>query len=234
MIFNQSNITNRTVLARCCFADMVIDMMEARAIGDTDTYECKKRKAMFLNYAIGEMCEYLSDNLFSINAGLWVHVEEKGMTVAVPGGAITVTHMRFVSNTDATQYVELIPPGYVFSATSHADVVAELAIAVTSYSDPLWDSIVVNGQNDSSLFRFIVEQDTSIWSGYTLSLSATAGFTISSAVPVQIVNQYYLPKSTSFTDNMARKFLNQMDALCGCPCGCSAAKILDDNLPKYI
>ena len=59
MIFNQSNITNRTVLARCCFADMVIDMMEARTIGDTDTYECKKRKAMFLNYAIGEMCTYI-------------------------------------------------------------------------------------------------------------------------------------------------------------------------------
>jgi len=25
-----------------------------------------------------------------------------------------------------------------------------------------------------------------------------------------------------------------MDELCGCPCGCSDAKILDDNLPKYI
>ena len=40
--------------------------------------------------------------------------------------------------------------------------------------------------------------------------------------------------SSFFTNNMARKFLNQMDDLCGCPCGCSDAKILDDNLPKYI
>ena len=65
MIFNQSNITNRTVLARCCFADMVIDMMEARTIGDTDTYECKKRKAMFLNYTIGEMCTYIDEGVFN-------------------------------------------------------------------------------------------------------------------------------------------------------------------------
>jgi hypothetical protein len=66
MIFNQSNITNRTVLARCCFADMVIDMLEARAIGDTDTYECKKRKAMFLNYAIGEMCTYIDEGVLHV------------------------------------------------------------------------------------------------------------------------------------------------------------------------
>ena len=67
MIFNQSNITNRTVLARCCFADMVIDMLEARAIGDTELYECKKKKAMFLSYAIGEMCTYIDEGIYTLN-----------------------------------------------------------------------------------------------------------------------------------------------------------------------
>ena len=112
--------------------------------------------------------------------------------------------MRFVSTADPTQYVELIPPGYVFSATSHADVVAELAIAMTSYSDPLVDTIVVNGQDDSGLFRFIIEEDISVWGGYALSLSASSSFTIAAPVSVQIVNQYYLPTSTSFTDDTAR------------------------------
>ena len=113
MTFTETNINNRTVLARCCFADMVIDMMEARAIGDTDLYECKKRKAMFLNYAIGEMCAYIDEGIFTLN-----------------------------QNTEK--------------------------------------------------------------------------------------------KVSCFTDSVAKKFIGQMDALCGCPCGCSDAKILDDNLPKYI
>ena len=113
MTFTETNINNRTVLARCCFADMVIDMMEARAIGDTDLYECKKRKAMFLNYAIGEMCKYIDEGVFTLNQ------------------------------------------------TTSTEV-------------------------------------------------------------------------SCFKDSVAKKFLGQMDALCGCPCGCSGAKILDDNLPKYI
>ena len=36
MIFNRENIKNRTVLARCCYADMILDMMEASASGDTE------------------------------------------------------------------------------------------------------------------------------------------------------------------------------------------------------
>lgn len=233
MNFTESNINNRTVLARCCYADMIVDMMEASASGDNELYDCMKKKAWMLKYSIDQMCEYLSDNLFSINAGLWGHSEAAGNVVAVPGGAITVTHMRFVLTADPTQYVELIPPGYVFSATSHADVVAELAIAMTSYSDPLVDTIVVNGQDDSGLFRFIIEEDTGVWGTYTLSLSATGGFTITAPVPEQIVNQYMLPASTSFTDNTARKFLNQMDEYCGCPCG-DNSNVTNDILPKYI
>ena len=113
MIFNESNITNRTVLARCCFADMVIDMLEARAIGDTEMYECKKRKAMFLSYAINEMCTYIDEGVYTLNQS----------------------------------------------------------------------------------------EDTEV---------------------------------SCFKDSIAKKFIGQMDELCGCPCGCSDAKILDDNLPKYI
>ena len=67
MIFSEQNILNRTVLARCCFADMVIDMLEARAIGDTELYECKKKKAMFLSYAIGEMCTYIDESIYTLN-----------------------------------------------------------------------------------------------------------------------------------------------------------------------
>ena len=67
MIFSEQNILNRTVLARCCFADMVIDMLEARAIGDTELYECKKKKAMFLSYAIGEMCTYIDEGIYTLN-----------------------------------------------------------------------------------------------------------------------------------------------------------------------
>jgi hypothetical protein len=237
MIFNQSNITNRTVLARCCFADMVIDMMEARTIGDTDTYECKKRKAMFLNYAIGEMCDYVSDKLFYINAGSWGHVEEQNMTLNASAGAVVVTYMRFVKDDDPTQYVELVTPGFSFTATGSGTADMDAVIAeINSYEDPLWDNIIVTAQRDavSNKFRFIVEADISFWNGYKLQISATAGFTISSAVPAEIVNGYYLPAPICFTDDTARKFINQMDDLCGCPCGCSAAKILDDNLPKYI
>jgi hypothetical protein len=56
MIFNQSNITNRTVLARCCFADMVIDMLEARAIGDTDTVRVQEEKGNVPERMLSERC----------------------------------------------------------------------------------------------------------------------------------------------------------------------------------
>lgn len=113
MIFNEQNITNRTIIARCCFADLVFEMLEAGAIGDNEAYQCKRKKALLLSYAIEQMCEYVSDGVFTLN------------------------------------------------------------------------------QDD----------DTEV---------------------------------SCFTNDTAKKFLGQMDELCGCPCGCSDAKILDDNLPKYI
>ena len=146
MIFNEQNILNRTVLARCCFADMVIDMLEARAIGDTEMYECKKRKAMFLSYAINEMCTYIDEGVYTLNQS-----EDTG----------------------------------------------------GSYSTQLTNRV------DS----------------YSTSTGAFFGTSL---------NQIAYTGGSCFKDSTAKKFLAQMDELCGCPCGCSPSKILDDNLPKYI
>lgn len=113
MIFNEQNILNRTVLARCCYADLGIEMMEAAATGDKEAYRCKRKKAMILSYAIKQMCQYIDEGVYSLN------------------------------------------------------------------------------QIESTAVK-------------------------------------------CFSDDVAKKFLAQMDELCGCPCGCSPSKILDDNLPKYI
>ncbi len=51
---------------------------------------------------------------------------------------------------------------------------------------------------------------------------------------VYTLNQSEDTEVSCFKDSLAKKFIGQMDELCGCPCGCSDAKILDDNLPKYI
>ena len=113
MIFNDQNIRNRVALAKCCYADLIIEMIEAAATGDREKQKCKMKKAVILSYAINQMCKYIEEGIYSLN-----------------------------------------------------------------------------------------------------QVSSTA--------------------VECFSDDVAKKFLAQMDEFCGCPCGCSPAKILDDNLPKYI
>lgn len=113
MIFNEQNIFNRTAIAKCCYADLIISMMEDAATGDMEQYSCKRRKAIVLSYAIQQMCEYISDGIYSLN------------------------------------------------------------------------------QNENTEVK-------------------------------------------CFSNDIAKAFISQMDSVCGCPCGCSPSKILNDQLPKYI
>jgi hypothetical protein len=249
MIFNQSNITNRTVLARCCFADMVIDMMEARAIGDTDTYECKKRKAMFLNYAIGEMCTYIDEGIFNANVGddptaqAYVAVNEVKFPTGNTRGVVDLTALRFGGDSG----VDIATPGRNLTPFSvgWGKVAWRLSEDVNSYTraNKYTDGIykvkstfkgVVYGDDENTITTTITYDRGKFGaaSASSVAYSDSAGTAVTRSLDSD--SKAPTSASSSFTNNMARKFLNQMDELCGCPCGCSAAKILDDNLPKYI
>lgn len=68
MNFNVDNIRNRTALARCCFADMMIRMMEAASNGDSDLEDCLRKKAWLLNYAISEICYFYDNKMLAKNS----------------------------------------------------------------------------------------------------------------------------------------------------------------------
>jgi hypothetical protein len=101
MNFTRQNIVNRTVLARCCYADMIIDMMEASASGDTELYNCMKKKAWLLRYAISQMCEYEEEDIFNANVGddptaqAYVATTHLKLPSGNSSGVTTLTSLKF-------------------------------------------------------------------------------------------------------------------------------------------
>ena len=241
MNFTRQNIKNRTVLARCCYADMLIDMMEASASGDNELYNCMKKKAWLLRYAISQMCEYVSDNLFSLNAGSEPQAQAylAKTTLTFPqsvGSTTTLTSIKFGG-------VDIATPGLALSSGA----LHFIYILPTIVNDI--NTYVRANQYTDGIYGVTASADLTIPSAPTLTISVTYDNSVFS--PVTSSSTVYVDSPAtnptlvldsnlalglsnySFTNDIARKFLNQMDEYCGCPCG-DNSKVLNDTLPKYI
>jgi len=242
MNFTRQNIKNRTVLARCCYADMIIDMMEASVSGDNELYNCMKKKAWMLKYSIDQMCEYVSHNLFSINAGsepqaqaylakitltfpatvpvttTLTSIKFGGVDIATPGLALSSGPLHFIYIlptivNDINTYVR---------ANQYTDGIYGITASADITTTPTAPTLTINVTYDSSVFP-------SVTSGsivYVDNIPTATSLILDSNSELAVSNY-------SFTNDIARKFLNQMDEYCGCPCG-DNSKITNDILPKYI
>ena len=245
MNFTRLNIKNRTTLARCCYADMIIDMMEASASGDTELYNCMKKKAWILRYAITQMCGYESDNLFGANSedapldNSYTTVSEITFPTNISNAPITLTNLRF----DGSSGIDIATPGLVIS-----DVVTKFSVALpklskdinsynraNKYADGILDvksSVdVTNPAAPILVTRVTYDRDR-----YGASTDATMYYLdddSTSTTKALDSDTGSTAVYSEFTNETARAFLNQMDEYCGCPCG-DHSKVTNDILPKYI
>ena len=243
MNFTRENIKNRTVLARCCYADMILDMMEASASGDTELYNCMKKKAWMLRYAITQMCEYEEENIFGANVGddptaqAYVAVNETKFPDAVVG-ATTLTSFKF-------EGVDIATPGQSLStgAEKFKVILPQLSKDINSYSrankyaDGIYDVRSTVSQDPTTNLGVLTTTVTYDRSKLGAASATSVAYVDSAATAVTRAldsdAEATASASSSFTNNMARKFLNQMDEYCGCPCG-DNSKVTNDILPKYI
>lgn len=246
MIFNRSNIKNRTVLARCCYADMILDMMEASASGDTELYNCMKKKAWMLRYAISQMCEYEEENIFGANVGddptaqAYVAVNTMKFPEEV-GGATTLTTLRFGGYSG----VDIATPGQSLSTgpEKFKVILPKLSKDINSYSrankytDGIYDVRSTASQDPTTNLGVLTTTVTYDRSKLGAASASSVAYSDSSGTVVTTTldsdAEATASSSSLFTNNMARKFLNQMDEYCGCPCG-DHSNLTNDTLPKYI
>jgi len=246
MNFTRQNIKNRTVLARCCYADMIIDMMEASASGDTELYNCMKKKAWLLRYAVSQMCEYEQEDIFNANVGddptaqAYVATTHLQFPSGNSSGVTTLTSLRF----GGASGVDIATPGMSLGTGLGFGKVANLLsnninsyTRDSKYTDGIYKVESTRkgtfyGDDENSITTTITYDRTRFGAADSSSLSYIDSNGISTTQTLRS-DAIASATSSSFTNDMARKFLNQMDEYCGCPCG-DNSKVLNDTLPKYI
>ncbi len=248
MNFTRQNIVNRTVLARCCYADMIIDMMEASASGDTELYNCMKKKAWLLRYAITQMCEYEEENIFAANVGddptaqAYVAVNEVKFPTGNTAGVVDLTTLKFGGGTG----IDIATPGKNLAPYSidWGKVARQLSEDVNSYTraNKYTDGIykvkstfkgVGYGDDENTITTTITYDRGKFGAASASSVAYTDSVGTAVTGSLDSDSEASASASSSFTNNMARKFLNQMDEYCGCPCG-DHSNVTNDTLPKYI
>jgi hypothetical protein len=238
MNFTRQNIKNRTVLARCCYADMLIDMMEASASGDNELYNCMKKKAWLLRYAISQMCDYESHNIFGKNIAQEPIINAKVLyTVNTFADANTAEGVNI--NSATLGGVNLVTPGAALTTgvTTWGQVMANYSNMASNFT-PLNDEGVyyLNSSSTVNSDGNVVTTTSIYYDANLLGAEPAYNATTSPAFPTATYTLNYSSLSENlnyFTNGTARKFLNQMDEYCGCPCG-DNSKVLNDTLPKYI
>lgn len=244
MNFTRQNIANRTVLARCCYADMIIDMMEASSSGDTELYNCMKKKAWLLRYAISQMCEYEEENIFAANVGddptAQAYVSVNAITFPIQtSGTTTLTTLRF----GGASGVDIATPGQSLSTGSEKFkvILPRLSKDINSYSrankytDGIYDVRSTASQDPTTNLGVLTTTVTYDRSKFGAASTSSIDYVDSDGTSTTqtLRSDAIASTSSSFTNDIARKFLNQMDEYCGCPCG-DHSKVTNDILPKYI
>ena len=223
-----NSVNNYASTKLCCISTNVIDADNNFKYGAKDARCCIAN-----NFVATTYLEMLQCNDYTS----WAHIEEKNMTFSYSAGAITIAHIRFVKDDDPTQYVEVVTPGFSYTASAILEIAMDdLITEINSYEDPLWDNITVTAQRDANKFRFIIEADINFWDNYHLEISMSAGsLSLASASPAEFVNAYYMtdPKNSKyscFTDDDLCDLKNWLDNYCDSCTKSYAAKAVTKEL----
>lgn len=205
MNFTSTNIENRLLLAKCCFADLAIDYLQKKNIGDKEQYGCllKKMKQLY--------CSIEALNCFTPSAELapsWTYAFTSftsnftGTRTLYIDGVQISDEVSFVAATKPQQGVAIAASINLYQ-TDYVATISSTNITITS---------ILSGTTNN---------------GLELTVSTDGGTPVSGGTLAGGADQWCLD------DTKAQKILENIDQLCGCPCDCDD-NILTDTIPRYI
>ena len=203
MNLTSENIDNRLLLARCCYADYAINYLAKKNIGDNEQASCYLSKMKQLYYSMQALNQF-------------VPAAELAPLVSIPitfAPSFTGTRQLFVDS-------EAISPAISFSAASSG----QQAIAVMAQTNLYQSEYIASISGGDFIITSVLSGTTN--NGALVSL-ATNGVLSGAIALAGGASQWCL------NDTQAKKILENIDSLCGCPCG-ECDDLLDDTLPKYI
>lgn len=204
MNLTSTNIANRLLLAKCCYADYAIDYLQKRNIGDNEQASCYLSKMKQLYYSMQALCQY-------------VPASELAPTVSISFSLFTPnfsgTRQIFVDDEELSDEV-------TFSNASAATQVVEMLNAINLYQS---DYIASFSGNTFTLTSTTTGTSDN---GNEASLYTNGALDISGDFAGG-ADQWCLD------DTKAQKILDNIDQLCGCPCS-DCDDLLTDTIPRYI
>lgn len=206
MNLTSTNIDNRLLLAKCCFADYAIKRLEKVNIGDNEQAKCYLSKMKQLYYSMQALNQFVPAAEL---APYWTYY-----LISLFPSSFTGTRQVFIDGVAISEELSFT------NATRPAQMVS-IASNINTYQTDYIASFT------STSFTL-----TSVLSGTTNNgLEITAS--VDGATPVSFGVLAGGSDQWCLTDTQAKKILDNIDELCGCPCG-DCDDILDDTLPRYI
>lgn len=206
MNLTSTNIANRLLLAKCCYADYAIDYLQKRNIGDNEQASCYLSKMKQLYYSMQALCQYVPASELAPTASLSIN-----LFTASFSGTIQLTvddeavsdEETFSSASVGTQVITMINSVNLYQS--------DYILSYDSDTQTVILTSTQTGTSDNGNIANIVKN------GVSGNGQAMAGGT----------DQWCLD------DTKAQKILDNIDQLCGCPCDCDSS-ILTDTIPRYI
>lgn len=203
MNLTSTNIDNRLLLAKCCFADYAIKRLEKVNIGDNEQANCYLSKMKQLYYSMEALNQFVpsAELAPSLLATIGTGGTFSGTLQVLMDGVAISPIVTFVLASPAQQSVTMVSAINLYQT----DYVAALSSSQATLTS------VLSGTTNNGVIATLLKD------GVSYGTATLAGGT----------DQWCL------SDTQAKKILDNIDELCGCPCDCDD-NILDDTLPRYI
>lgn len=206
MNLTTSNIENRLMLGHCCYADYAIKYLEKQNIGDLQQASCYMNKMRQLYFSMEAL------NQFTPSAELapsWTYI-----LTSYPS-SFTGTRALYVGGVQISNVL-------TFVASTRAQQAVIIANDINLYQSDYEVMITPTTFNITSVLSGTTNN------GLEVTASTDGGTPVSVGVLSGGLNQWCLD------DTKAELILENIDELCGCPCGDCDGSILDDTLPRYV
>lgn len=209
MNLTSTNIANGLLLAKCCYADYAIDYLQKRNIGDNEQASCYLSKMKQLYYSMQALNQFVP-----------------AAELAPTFSSLIYPNVSTLLTGSQTIYIDgvQISPLNTFSSQSYYSVLNQIVSSINIYQSNYLASI----SGAYVVLTSILSGTTN--NGYEVSIVQTFNGTSFSGVIGTLSGG---TEQWCLTDTKAKKIIENIDQLCGCPCG-DCDDILDDTLPRYI
>lgn len=207
MIYSQEQICRRILLAKCCYADLVSKLIEARWTGDAVTADCIRNKLDTLQNAIQALCRgYVPYHDVPVQqTQLFLEASSTG-----PNPRITSLLYRGVA---------IVASGTTLgTGDATAKDLVEAVLAQPRGNTMIFEPTHIQSRTGSDMVKIVATTNIidSVRGGITFS-GSDLDVTLSSAEGPVLAEQ---GEPFCLTNDEVTIILGNIDDICGCPCGC--------------